>query len=63
LNLVCLIAGVGSDAVFPFTATSLGAVYGMLILALVMALLGFVLVYAIAALYYRLRYRAFLRPF
>jgi hypothetical protein len=63
LNLVCLIVGVGSDAVFPFTASSLGAVYGVLILALVMALLGFILVYAVAALNYRLRYRSILNPF
>jgi len=63
INLIALIAGVGSDAIFPFTAASLGAVYGVLILALVMALMGFVLIYIISAIYYRMRYRVILKPF
>ncbi len=63
LNLVCLIIGVESDTIFPFTAAWLGAVYGVLALALVMVLLGFVLIYTIAAVYYRLRYRIILKPF
>jgi len=63
INLVGLIAGVGSDTIFPFTAAWLGAVYGVLILALVMAMAGFILIYAIAAVYYRMRYRIILKPF
>ena len=43
--------------------TSLGAVYSVLILALVMALIGFVLVYLLAAAWYWLRYRLVLNPF
>jgi hypothetical protein len=63
INFIGLVTGAGSDAIFPFTAASLGAVYSVLLLALVMALVGFVLVYAIAATNYRLKYRAVLRPF
>jgi hypothetical protein len=63
LNLVSLIAGIGSDDIIPFTAASLGAVYGVLILALVMVLVGFILIYIIAAINYRLKYRAVLKPF
>jgi hypothetical protein len=63
VNLVGLIAGIGSDEVFPFTAASLGAVYGVLILALVMVLVGFILIYIIAAINYRLKYRSVLTPF
>jgi hypothetical protein len=62
-NLVCLIIGVGSDTIFPFTAAWLGAVYGVLILALVMVLVGFILIYGVAAVYYRLRYHILLKPF
>jgi hypothetical protein len=63
VNLVGLIAGIGSDEVFPFTAASLGAVYGVLILALVMVLVGFILIYIMAAINYRLKYRSVLTPF
>jgi hypothetical protein len=63
INFIGLITGAGSGAIFPFTAASLGAVYSVLVLALVMALAGFILVYAVAAANYRLRYRAILRPF
>jgi hypothetical protein len=63
INLVCLIAGVGSDTIFPFTAAWLGAVYGVLVLALLMVLLGFVLIYTLSAVSYRLRYRSMLNPF
>jgi hypothetical protein len=63
LNLIGLIIGSGGEALFPFTAASLGAVYGVLVLALVMVLLGFVLIYTISAVYYRLRYRIILKPF
>jgi hypothetical protein len=63
LNLVCLIIGVESNTIFPFAAAWLGAVNSVLILALVMALVGFILIYTVAALYYRLRYRIILKPF
>ncbi len=63
LNLVSLIAGIESDELFPFTAVSLGIVYGVLILALVMVMVGFILTYIIAAINYRLKYRMVLRPF
>ena len=62
-NLIILLVSSSSEALFPLAAAWLGAVYGMLILALVMSLTGFILIYIIAAVYYRLRYRLFLRPF
>jgi hypothetical protein len=63
LNLVLLLIGSTSDEFYGAAAASLGAVYSVLILALVMALIGFVLVYLLAATWYRLRYRLFLNPF
>jgi len=63
LNLIGMLVGSGGEALFPATAASLGAVYGVLILALVMALVGFIIIYFFAALYYRLKYRTVLKPF
>jgi hypothetical protein len=63
LNFIALIAGTGSDVIFPFTASWLGAVYGVLILALVMALMGFIVIYVVAATIYGLKYRIVLKPF
>jgi hypothetical protein len=63
VNLICLLTGYSSDKVFPYTASVLGAIYSLLILALIMVLIGFVLIYLLAAAYYRMRYRAVLNPF
>jgi hypothetical protein len=63
INFVALLAGAAGDDLLPAAAAWLGAVYGLLILALVMVLVGFVLIYAAAAFYYRLKYRAVLSPF
>jgi hypothetical protein len=63
LNLVLLLTGRTADSVFPYTASLLGGIYSLLILALIMTLAGFVLIYLLAATYYRLRYRSILNPF
>ena len=63
LNLILLLIGFGADEFFGGAAASLGAIYSVLILALVMALIGFVLVYLLAAAWYWLRYRLVLNPF
>jgi len=63
LNLILLLVGRTADGVFPYTASVLGAVYSLLILALIMVLLGFILIYLFAATYYRLRYKIILNPF
>jgi hypothetical protein len=63
MNLIFLLVGFSSDEFFPSAAASLGAVYSVLILALIMALVGFVLVYILAAAWYRLRYKTILNPF
>jgi hypothetical protein len=63
MNLVLLLIGRANGDFLRFTASSLGAVYSVLILALIMVLIGFVLIYLLAAVWYRLRYRAILNPF
>jgi hypothetical protein len=63
LNLILLLAGRTTDYVFPYTASVLGGVYSLLIIALIMVLIGFILIYLLAAIYYRLRYKAILNPF
>jgi hypothetical protein len=63
MNLIFLIIGYSSDKFFPAAVASLGAVYSVLILALIMALVGFVLIYLLAAAWYRWRYKAILNPF
>jgi hypothetical protein len=63
LNLILLLAGSTADSVFPYTASVLGTVYSLLILALIMVLIGFILIYLFSAIYYRLRYKIILNPF
>jgi hypothetical protein len=63
MNLIFLLIGYSNDKFFPFTFSSLGAVYSVLILALITALIGFVLIYLLSAAWYRLRYKAILNPF
>ncbi|MCJ7605727.1 MAG: hypothetical protein MUO19_06810 [Dehalococcoidales bacterium] len=63
LNLIGMLTGFGSDTLLPFTASSLGAVYSVFVLAFIMALVGFVLIYLVSAAWYRLRYRLLLKPF
>jgi hypothetical protein len=63
LNLILLLAGRTADGVFPYTASVLGTIYSLLILALIMVLIGFVLIYLFSATYYRLRYKIVLNPF
>ncbi|OGO07783.1 MAG: hypothetical protein A2Y92_04925 [Chloroflexi bacterium RBG_13_57_8] len=63
LNLVLLLIDYRGDGLIPLAAASLGAIYSVLLLALIMALIGFVLVYLVAATWYRLRYKLILNPF
>ena len=63
LNIILLIVGNTDNGFFLSAAASLGAVYSVLLLALIMAVTGFVLVYIPAAAWYRLRYRLILNPF
>jgi hypothetical protein len=63
INLIGLLTHISNSILIPFTAASLGAVYAVLMLALVMVLLGFILIYVMSAVYYRLRYRSILNPF
>jgi hypothetical protein len=63
INLIGLLTGSGADRFFPVTASSLGVVYSILILALFMVVIGFILIYILAAGYYKLKYRSVLNPF
>ena len=63
VNLLGLIAGLGGERFFPITASSLGIVYSLFMLALIMVLLGFVLTYFISAAYIKVRRGYILNPF
>ncbi|MFC1860807.1 hypothetical protein ACFLYL_00800 [Chloroflexota bacterium] len=63
INLLGLITGSGGNRFFPFTASSLGIVYSLLILSLVLVLTGFVLIYFMSTMYYKLKHGRFLKPF
>jgi hypothetical protein len=55
INFLGLISGLGSEKFFPFTASSLGAIYSLFILALVMSLLGLALTGVASAAYTRIK--------
>ena len=63
INFLGLITGFGSEKFFPVTVSSLGMVYSLLILALVMVLLGFILTYLVSAAFVKLRRGYILNPF
>ncbi len=63
INIIGLLTGLSRDGFFPFTAYSLSIMYGLLILALIMTVIGFVVIYGVSAIYTRLRYRRLLNPF
>jgi hypothetical protein len=62
-NIIGLLAGIGSEKYFPFTASSLSIMYSLFILALIMTTAGFILTYLIAAVWVKLRHGIMLRPF
>ncbi|OGO30598.1 MAG: hypothetical protein A2Z29_11540 [Chloroflexi bacterium RBG_16_56_11] len=63
LNLVAAIIGSVSDDIFPFTASSMGVVYSLFVLALIMVIIGFIIIYLVSAAYFRMKYRSVLTPF
>jgi len=63
VNFLGLVSGSGGEKLFPLTASSLGAVYSLLILALVMVLLGFILTYLVSATYVKIKRGYLLNPF
>jgi hypothetical protein len=63
LNLILFLAGRTTDYVFPYTASVLGGIYSLLILALIMVVIGFILIYLLMSIFYRLKYKAILNPF
>jgi len=63
INLLGLITGFGSEKFFPFTASSLGVIYSLFILALIMVLVGFAITYLVSTAYVKIRRGYFLNPF
>ncbi len=63
INFLGLITGLGGERFFPFTASSLGVVYSLLILAFIMGVVGFLLTYFLSAAYFKLRHGHILKPF
>jgi hypothetical protein len=63
VNLIGLLTGLGGERIFPVTASSLGAVYSVMILALVLAIIGFIVIYLFSAGYYWVKWRRMLSPF
>ncbi len=63
INFLGFITGFGSEKFFPFTASSLGVIYSLFILALIMVLIGFALTYLVSAAYVKIRHGFLLNPF
>ena len=63
INFLGLITGFGSEKFFPFTASSLGVIYSLFVLALIMVLIGFALIYLVSAVYVKIRRGSLLNPF
>ncbi|MFC1995440.1 hypothetical protein ACFLVM_00995 [Chloroflexota bacterium] len=63
INFLGLVSGFGGENILPFTASSLGVIYSLLILALIMVLLGFILTYLVTATYVKLKRGYLLNPF
>jgi hypothetical protein len=63
LNLILMLAGRANDNFFPYTASILGAIYSLLILALILALMGFLVIYIFSSIIFWLKYRHMLNPF
>ncbi len=63
LSLILMLAGFGGDTFAPYTTPILGVIYSLLILALIMGLIGFFLIYFFSAIIYWLKNRSILNPF
>jgi hypothetical protein len=63
VNLLEFLTGLGGERFFTLTASSLGVVYSILMLSLIMALIGFVLTYLISAVYVKIKRGHVLNPF
>ena len=62
LNLIAMLVGSASDEFFPISASSMGIVHSLFLLALVLAVTGFILTYMLSAVYVKLRYNRLLNP-
>jgi len=63
LNLIAMVIGASNEEFLPITASSMGVVYSLFILALVLAVTGFILTYLLTAIYVKLRHNRLLDPF
>jgi hypothetical protein len=62
-SLILMLAGRGGDTFTPYITPVLGVIYSFLVLALILALTGFIIIYIFSALIYWLRLRLILNPF
>ena len=63
INFLALIIDLSSVKFFPFIASSLGVVYSLFVLALIMVLLGFIVTYLVSATYVKIKRGYLLNPF
>jgi hypothetical protein len=63
INLLGIVHIIGQDRLFQAAASFLGIAYSLLIVALVMSILGFLLVYLITSIYTKITRGYFLNPF
>jgi hypothetical protein len=63
INFIGLVSGSGGDKFLPLTASSIGVIFSLFILAFVMALSGFVIIYLVSAACVKIRRGYILRPF
>lgn len=63
INFLALVIDISSVKFFPFTASSLGVVYSLFVLALIMVSLGFIVTYLVSATYVKIKRGYLLNPF
>jgi hypothetical protein len=63
LNLIVAIIGSAVNDFFPFTASSLGVIYSLFVLALIMVAMGFIVIYLVSAVNFKRKYNTIMSPF
>ena len=63
VSLILMLAGSGSSTFTPYVTPALGVIYSFLVLALILAVIGFIIIYFFSGMIYWLRTRSILNPF
>ncbi len=63
VSLILMLSGQGGDTFTPYITPVLGVIYSFLVLALILALVGFILIYLFSGFIYWLKTRSILNPF